>query len=138
MTACVKCGHDPAATVGRSWTMLIERDPPSLNERIFNAGPRRWLYKRERDMWIGEIRVARLLQRIPRATGRRRVTLTRVFFGRQQERDRDNLSGGMKAAVDALVFEGMLMNDDAAAAELHYQQERGQPVGLRILLEELT
>lgn len=135
---CPKCGYDADAEVIDSWTFLIERDPPSLNARIFNSGPRRWVYKRERDVWCWEIRAARLLQRIPKAVGRRRVTLTRVFDGRQQERDRDNLAGGLKSFVDAMVLEGMLVDDGETMAEIHYQQERAKPIGLRVLIEELA
>ncbi len=138
LPACDKCGHDPRARVTASWTFLVDRDPPSLNSRIFNAGPRRYLYKRERDAWCWELRAVRLLQRIPPARARRRITLTRVYSGRQQERDRDNLAGGMKAVVDAIVYERLLAGDDSKLAEIHYAQERGIPTGLRVLLEELS
>lgn len=138
LPTCEKCGYDPGAKVTASWTLHVDRDPPSLNDRVFNAGPRRWRYKRERDAWGWEIRAARLLQRVPTATSRRRVTLTRVYSGRQQERDVDNLAGGMKAVVDALVLERLLVGDEPAHAELHYAQERGTPIGLRILIEELA
>lgn len=138
MTACARCGFDPEALVGRSWTFTIDRDPPSLNARIFNAGTKRWAYKRERDAWAWELRAVRLLQKIPAARARRRITLTRVYDGRQQERDADNLAGGMKAIVDALVHEGMLLDDSPQHAEIHYMQERGGPRGLRVLLEEFA
>lgn len=137
MTACVKCGFDPSRIVTASWTFLVERDPPSLNDRVFNAGPRRWLYRRERDAWVDEIRVARMLQRIPRAIGKRRVTIMRVYGGRQKERDRDNLIGGQKIVLDALVFEDLLISDSASGVDVTYHQERGQPTGLRITIEEL-
>ena len=138
MTACVKCGHDPAATVVYSWAFHVDRDPPSLNSRLFNSGARRWAYKRERDVWCLEFRAARLLKRIGKAKGKRRVTLTRNYSGRQQHRDADNLAGGMKAVVDALVLEQLLVNDDASHAEIHYAQARTTPAGLVVLIEELA
>ncbi len=138
LPACTQCGYDPGAKISASWSFLIERDPPSLNARLFNAGARPWAYRRERDAWCWEFRAVRLLQRIPVARRRRRVTLTRVIAGRQQQRDRDNLIGGLKASVDALVLEKLIAGDDLENAEIHYQEERGKPSGLRVLLEEFT
>jgi hypothetical protein len=137
VSACIKCSHDPEAVVLASWTFHIDRDPPSLNARLFN-GPRGWVYRKERDEWRSEVRVCRVLQRIPQATRLRRVTLTRNYTGRQQLRDRDNLAGGMKCVVDALVLEGVIANDDAANSEIHYTQLRTTPPGLSVLVEELA
>ncbi len=138
MSACPKCQHDPAAVVAASWSFHVDRDPPSLNSRLFNVGTKRWAYKRERDTWCMEFRTARILKRIAKASGKRRVTLTRNYAGRQQLRDVDNLSGGMKAVVDALVLEGLLVDDNAVSAEIHYAQARTTPVGLVVLIEELA
>lgn len=138
LPACAKCGFDPGVVVGASWEFLVDRDPPSLNARLFNAGARPWAYRRERDAWCWEFRAVRLLQRIPAAKARRRLTLTRVIAGNQKVRDRDNLIGGMKALVDALVLEDLLVSDGPAMAEIHYAEERGKPTGLRVLLEDLA
>lgn len=138
MTACLKCSYDPFATVLRSWEFLIERDPPSLNARLHNAGGRRWAYKRERDEWRSEFRAARVELGMGVALGKRRVTLTRVYGGRQKQRDLDNLSGGMKAVVDAMVLEAVLLDDSPDLAELHYAQHRGELRGLMVLVEELA
>lgn len=137
MSACPKCHYDEAAPVSASWSFLIDRDPPSLNARLFN-GPRGWVYRKERDAWCIEFRAVRLLQRIPIAKTKRRVTLTRCYTGRQQARDRDNLAGGMKACVDALVLEKLLAGDDVVSAEIHYAQSRTTPGGLHVLIEELV
>lgn len=136
MTACARCSFDPDATVLASWEFTIDRDPPSLNERLFNAGPRRWAYSRERDMWILEFTNVRLLKQMPFAKGKRRVTLTRLYSGQQKERDVDNLVGGGKNLVDAMVHAGILKGDSPALAEIHWAQERGAR-GLRVLVEEL-
>jgi Holliday junction resolvase RusA-like endonuclease len=137
VSACVKCQHDPDAHVSASWSFSIDRDPPSLNARLFN-GPRGWKYRKERNAWCIEVRAVRLLQRIPKATSKRRVTLTRNYYGRQQRRDRDNLAGGMKACVDALVLEGLLRGDSEVDAEIHYAQARTTPAGLCVVIEELA
>lgn len=137
MTACAACGHDASAIVVARWEFHIDRDPPSLNDRVFN-GRQGWRYRSERDAWCLEIRAVRLLQRITKATGKRRVTLTRKYTSRQQLRDRDNLAGGMKACVDALVLEGLLVGDAPEQAEVIYKQERTTPRGLTIVVEELA
>ncbi len=135
---CSKCGHDPSAKVVACWTFLIERDAPSLNARMVNSGPRGFLYRRERDTWCWELRAVRLLRKMPKATGRRRVTLTRIYGGQQKERDVDNLIGGAKCVVDALVDEGMLKDDSPALAEIHYAQSHGRPRGMLFTIEELA
>jgi hypothetical protein len=134
---CLKCGFDPGAAVTASWTFVIERDPPSLNARIFNAGPRRWAYAKEREAWYVEFVNARNTLRIPHAETKRRVTLTRMFDGRQKQRDIDNLWGGGKSCVDAMVLAQILVSDAPDFAEVHWMQERGTS-GLRVLLEELA
>lgn len=161
---CIKCGYDPDAEVALVFGFRVERDPPSLNQRLFNTGPRAHLYRKERDLWCWEFRAKRLELKIPRAmppgdqlwrmtifgrvagvgayeTAKRRVTLTRIYAGRQKERDRDNLIGGMKACVDALVLEGLIGGDDPHSAELHYDQRAAAPdetPGLSITLEVLA
>lgn len=138
MTACIKCGHDPDAPIARRWEFLIDRDPPSLNDHVFNVGSSRWKYTKERDAWGWEFRAVVLMQRIPKADTRRRVTLTRIYGGRQQERDRDNLAGGMKPVVDAMVLEQLIQDDSSGSAELHYAQRPGSPRGLHVLIEEFA
>lgn len=143
MTACSRCGYDPDVKVTASWSFLIQRDPPTMNERIFNAGNSRWRYRKERDLWASEFMVARGNTRIPkaRANERRRVTLERVYNGRMQERDRDNLIGGMKPIVDALVMQGLILGDSPDLAEIHYNQVREPGTmsrGLRVTIEALA
>jgi Holliday junction resolvase RusA-like endonuclease len=138
LPACDRCGFDPGVKVTATWSFLIERDPPSLNRRVVNAGATAWRYRRERTAWGWELRNVRLLQRIPLALGRRRLTLTRVYHGRQKERDHDNLVGGLKVAVDAIAFEGLIVNDSPQMVDIAYKQEPGRPTGLRVLIEELS
>jgi len=140
VTACAKCGHDPAAQVIASWEFTLEHEVASLNARIANVGASRWRYAKERDAWSWLVRAARLKHRIAAATGRRRLTLTRIYAGRQRELDRDNLAGGAKPLVDAIVREGLLVDDTGAWLELHHAQEHGTTRGnrgVRVLLEEL-
>lgn len=135
---CVKCGFNPEAIVAREWSFFIERRPPSLNDRLSNTGPRAYMYRRERDAWCWLFRAMRLEHRIPGAMQRRRVTLTRLYCGREKERDRDNLIGGQKTCVDAMVSERLLMNDTSAAAEIFYAQRREDRSGLLVELAEFA
>lgn len=138
MSACPKCGHDPSAPVAQSWTFHVDRLIDSGNRHVFNVGASRFTYGRDRDAWQWEFRAVRLLQRIPVATRRRRVTLTRNFGGRQREFDRDNLATGCKLVVDAMVRERLLVDDSSAHAEINYTQQRVAPIGLTVLLEEFA
>lgn len=148
--ACEKCGYDPNATVLASFSFVVERDPPSLNARVSNTIISGHKYRRERDVWCLELRRARLYFKIPYAiqirstwpmiAGKRRVTITREYGNKQRERDKDNLAGGMKPLVDAMVSESLLADDSPAHAEIHYQQKRidkPQRPGLRFQIEIL-
>lgn len=137
--ACPMCGFDPLAIVSAVWTFGIDRETPSLNDRIFNdAKCRGRIYRKERDIWCWEFRNIRLLKKIPKATLRRRVKFTRWYTGRQKERDVDNLVGGGKIAVDAMVLEGLIRGDAPADAEIHWTQQRGSMSELAVLLEDLA
>lgn len=135
---CEKCGYDSSAKVTAQWTFVIDRDPPSLNERLHNQGATRFAYAKQRNEWASWFKLARNNNRIPIAKKRRRVTLTRVYCGRQQQRDRDNLAGGMKPCVDAMVVAGLLCDDSDRWVQINYAQERGEHRGLRVLIEELA
>ena len=136
LPSCEKCGHDPGAKVTASWDFHIDREVKSGNAHIYNVGASRWRYGKDRTAWEWEMRNARLLKKIPVATARRRLTLTRLFDGRQRAFDVDNLATGFKSCVDALVREKLLLGDDPRKAEIHYQQRPGMR-GIHVLLEEL-
>lgn len=136
MSACVKCGHDPSAAVSASWMLLIDREIESGNRHTFNVGASRWRYGKERDAWQWEFRAFKLLRKIPLAKAKRRVTLTRFYDGRQRELDADNMATGAKLVVDAMVREGLLVDDRRELAEIHYKQVRQAPRGTGVLIEE--
>jgi len=138
MTACVKCGHDPDVKVTASWTFVLESEILSLNERVSNSGRARFRYRKVRDAWSWLVRAARLQHRIAPAVGRRRLTLTRIYARGQRALDRDNLAGGAKPLVDAIVREGLLRDDTPAWLELHHDQEPGTERAVRVLLEDLA
>lgn len=107
-----------------TWRFFVERRPPSMNERLHNSGPTRFAYAKVRDLWILEFRAARLAHRIPKATGPRRMLARRAYGGREQERDYVNLVGGFKPIVDAMVREGLLVDDEPAQLADRYEQAR--------------
>lgn len=136
---CPRCGHDPGAIVVGSWTFTIPIEVESLNAHRVNAGAK-WqqaAYRKRRDAWQQWMRAGRLNHKIPTATSKRRVTLTRLYNGRQRAFDDDNLSGGCKPIVDAMVSERLVVGDDAAGVELGYLQVKAERVGLVVLIEEL-
>ena len=136
MSACVKCGHDPDAVVERHWQFTLPLELESLNAHRVNSGATRWSYKRKRDGWAMALR-ATVPRAILAANGKRRVTLTRLMGKGQRAFDRDNLVGGAKGLVDAMVRVGLLLGDSAEHAEIHYDQERAATPGVRVLVEEL-
>jgi hypothetical protein len=107
-----------------NWAFFIARRPPSLNERIQNNRAGNWKYKREREAWCAAVRAARDDHAIPKATGPRWLIVRRQYKGREQERDYINLVGGCKALVDALVLEGLLVDDKPSLLVDCYEQER--------------
>lgn len=123
-----------------SWRFFIAKRLPSLNDRMQNAGASRWKYAAERDEWRMWFMTARLKHAIPKATKARKLVVTRVYGGREQERDRVNLIGGMKAVVDALVLEGLLVDDKPRWLVDEYFQRRAscnELVGAYFELEDL-
>lgn len=140
MSACRKCGHDPDAAVHDRWEFVVDREANSLNRSASNNGSR-WAqaeYRRRREHWAWSFRAARINARIPSAATRRRVTLTRLYSKRQRDYDLDNLAGGLKVAVDAMVLEGLIIGDAPHQVEIHYAQERSAVGGVRVLIEELA
>jgi len=135
---CIKCGYDADQFVTASWSFVLEREPKSLNARVVNVGASRWRYAKDRDAWSWLIRAARLEQRIPPSHGRRRMTLTRIYANGQRAIDKDNLSGGMKGLVDAMVREKLIHDDSPAWLELHHAQEPGAIRSVRVLIEDLS
>jgi Holliday junction resolvase RusA-like endonuclease len=134
MTACARCSFDPDAQVTASWSFHIPRELGSLNKRVFN-GRMGWVYRADRNAWAEDFANMRAVLRIPIAKGKRRVTLTRVYSGRQKEMDLRNID--TKACFDAMTIAGLLVDDNPACLESHVSQERGVDRGVRVLVEEV-
>lgn len=134
------CGHDPDAIVTARWSFVVDMEIESLNAHRVNAGAR-WIqaaYRKRRDAWQWQFRVARLRDGIPLAKARRRVTITRAYSGKQREFDHDNFVGGSKSCVDALVHEGLIQGDRKEHVEVIYQQVRMATSRTTVTIEELA
>lgn len=137
MTVCALCGGDPDAEVLRSWSFTVPIEPTSQNRIGHNAGWARHDYRRLRQTWEKAMMVANF---VPRASGPRRVILTRLMGYRKRAYDHANLVGGCKPVVDAMVRAGLLVDDSPRHLHAYYRQER-DPNGagaLMIRIEEVA
>jgi hypothetical protein len=118
---------DPGPRLSASplcWAFFVPLPLPSLNDRVHNAKAGHWKYKKQREEWCAAVRVAAHDAGVAKAIGRRTLTVRRFYKGRQQERDYVNLVGGCKVVVDALVLEGLLVDDKPSLLEDRYEQMR--------------
>lgn len=135
---CPRCGYGVEHATA-SWSIQLDGDIPSQNEIAGGKGDSRWRYKRLRDQLQMLVKLERIRLRIPTATTRRRLTITRHYGGRCKERDRGNLVGGAKALVDAIVREGLLVDDAPRWVDDWYLQERtDHKTHVVVLIEEFA
>nr|WP_320131982.1 hypothetical protein [uncultured Holophaga sp.] len=102
------------------WTLRIEKACPSQNEFAWAHWRKA---KSSKDAWKLLIRGASGFLDIPRARGKRRLTIERHARGTLDEQ---NLIGGAKGIIDDLVQLGLLVDDKPAFLEL------GRPVQARL------
>lgn len=115
-----------------TWSFVLDRKPPSMNDHSPNANTARFQYRKERDAWGWLLKLAMGERHIPRANERRRLAITRIIGPREREYDYDNLVGGCKALLDAMVKAGLVLNDNARWLTATYAQERGAASGVRV------
>lgn len=106
--------------------------PTSLNQLMHCHWTKKHrLKKRDAELFA----VLAAAQQIPRATGKRRVSLRIVLSGRQRIQDEDNI---WKSLLDALVRCGLLLDDNAAGVERGpVRWERGAKTRTEIIIENL-
>jgi hypothetical protein len=140
--ACPFCGGDARRVVAAQWRFFIPRQATSMNAHRQNDA-RGHAYRKERDRWEQDLRAHGRATRLPWAppaasAGIRRVTLLRLFCGRQRELDYGNLVGGLKPVLDAMVRSGWLLDDSPAYCEDHYLQRRHDMLsGIEFTVEDL-
>ena len=135
-----------------AWRILIPRSIPSANAHIVNGNhaATAYRYRAFRNVWAADLRTCKQSLRIPDATGKRLVTITRMMGKGQREYDYDNLVAGAKAVVDAMKppanrrgrqvnGASLIVNDDPKHVLVTYTQERsalGEP-GTLITIEDV-
>ena len=134
---CPKCGFDDTAPILGIVEFFLDKPAASLNDRHVNAGGGRWGYAKERNAWSWLVAAAKLRHHLIEPRNRCRVTLTRVYSGRQRALDTDNLAG-MKPLLDALVRAKLLRGDGPKDAEVHYRQEKRDRRGVAVMIEEFA
>lgn len=135
---CRFCGAEPDAAVTRRWEFLLPIRTPSQNDLASNRGGARHRYRRARNEFELEFLRAAAGLRIPHAMRRRRVTLTRLFSGRERKFDYGNLVGGCKLVLDAMIRAWLIVDDAPKWLEDHYLQVRGSESGLLVIIEEFA
>ena len=97
---------------------------------------RLWRYAEQRNNWVSWLQATAGDARA-RPLGRRRVTITRRYCGRQREMDHDNLVSGTKALRDAMMKAGVIIEDKPEWLECHVLQERSDRSETELLIEEI-
>lgn len=119
----------PATT---AFTLSVPLPPPTLNSLMRGKRRDRIRLSKEFRRAVG---LAALADQIPRATGKRRVTITVILGPRQRGADPDAF---FKSTGDALKHAGLLMDDDRHGVEwAPVQYERGEHPACRITLEDI-
>lgn len=136
MTACPMCSYDAAAPITGRWVLTLDKRLSTVNDRTVNAPSVAWRYKRERIDWAWHVRAARLKVGAHLATKhKRRVMIERVYAGQCKEMDERNVD--VKALVDVLVTEQLVVDDAPRWLELHVTQRRGDSNVTVVTVEEL-
>lgn len=95
-----------------TWRIMILRPTPSQNTR---EGQHFMTRHKDKGVWWWLIRGAEGFLSIPRATGKRRLTIER--HARTVPQDEANVHGGCKGLVDDLVQLGLFKDDSPAWIE---------------------
>jgi hypothetical protein len=123
---CDACGYDPTLAVLLVGDLRLPVSYPSQNQLGANArGNAGFKYRKFRQDFAASLHHALATAAVPRATGRRRVWLRRVYRPGKRPYDVANLVGGGKAIVDVLVSRGLLIDDSPKHFEGIYAQEPG-------------
>lgn len=103
--------------------MTIPGPLPTLNDRL-----RRWTMTSTRKKWERIFAAHKNASRIPDAHSRRNIVVTRYYGrnpltgGAHREWDYDNLVGGCKPVVDAMVRTRLLVGDGPKDCAISYRQ----------------
>lgn len=107
------------------WTLYLPVAIPSANvlKRSLWNGNRHAYAKVKTAFALAAFAIAHQ-QKVSRAGGKRRIAITRLYWGQGKEMDHDNLVAGCKPLLDSLVKLELLVDDAPAHCEVTYRQER--------------
>jgi hypothetical protein len=135
---CAACGYSgllPATLVA---DLTIASSFPSQNQLGANAkGAAGWHYRRLRQDFAAALHNALLGANVPRATGKRRIWLRRIYRPGKRPYDVANLYGGSKHIVDVLVNRGILKDDSPKYFEGIYSQQPGPADAIHLRIFDL-
>lgn len=118
------------------WTLRIDKASPSQNIHDRSHWRQKVATKR---LWLMLIRGARDFLDVPRAHGKRRLTIERHGRGILDE---PNLIGGAKGLIDDLVQLGLLVDDKPTfldlAKPIQVRVKRGERPHTLLILEEVA
>lgn len=138
MGECDACGYDsllPATLVAE---LELPISWPSQNQLGANArGAAGYHYRKLRQEFAATLHSGLAAISIPRATGKRRIWLRRVFRPKKRHYDIGNLVGGAKGIIDVLVARGILRDDSPEHFEGIYQQGPGPTDAIHLKIYDL-
>ena len=127
-----------------TWTLKVPLEMVSANRYLVNGGGRLAAivsgakYRKERDKWTRALMALARNEGVPKATAKRRITLTRIIGKRQRQFDYSNLVGGAKYVLDACKAAGLLVDDAPRWCDDKYEQRKrvGKEFGTIITVED--
>lgn len=125
-----------AAPEPQAWAFEIDEPTPSLNMLRRQFANARY-YTTLRNRLETYVMVARVNNKIPKATKIRRVYITRYATQEKYLLDLDNFIGGAKPLLDVLVRQGLLVDDSAKFLNCYYEQRVGAVSCTHVKIEEM-
>jgi len=119
-----------------AWRISFDGVYPSQNV-LMRTYANHHAYARLIKMWADRFWAAMVEGKIPRATTRRRLTITRFVREEKYKLDRGNLVGGGKPFLDAAVRVGLIRNDREEDVDDIYRQATSADEHVEILVQDL-
>jgi hypothetical protein len=127
VSECPACGFDNLLPVALVAELKLPISYPSQNSLGANGrGAYGFHYRKLRQEFAAALHAALIRVATPKATGKRRIWLKRIFRPGKRPYDAANLVGGGKHIVDVLVSRGLLKDDSPKWFEGIYAQEQGE------------
>ena len=114
----------------------IDELTPSQN-RLARGLHNRFVYRNLRNRFQTWIMVGMVNGKISKATGRRRLTITRYVRSRRYLLDRGNFIGGCKPLLDAAIRQGLILDDREEHLDDRYEQKVDATPRVEVLVEDL-